>query len=411
MEYGLIGKNLNYSYSKIIHEKFGLYKYDLFSINNDEFNSIMMNKNFKGLNVTMPYKKEVIRYCKELSKKAKKIGSVNTVTVNNGILKGFNTDYDGLAYTMSRSKIFLNGKKILILGSGGTSFTAKVLSEDSHASEILVVSRSGKINYKNIYDHIDADIIINTTPVGMYPANGDFLVDIKRFKNLSGYIDVIYNPLYSRTLLEAKKCDIPVAGGLPMLVYQAKKSAEIFTASKIEESVVEEIISELYKQLCNVVLIGMPGSGKTSVGRIVAKELNKKFIDMDSVIEKKHGLAVFNIFKNFGEKIFRKSEKETAFLAGCENNTVISTGGGVVLDSDNYFSLKQNGRIYNIKRDLNYLAREGRPLSKNLNELKKISIRRKHLYSSFCDFEILNDSDLLDTVKKIVRDFNENNDY
>lgn len=412
MEYGLIGENLSHSYSKIIHEHFGLYKYILYNMSLNELENFLKTKKFKGINITIPYKKTAVIFCDKLDITAKKIGSVNTliVDINNNVI-GYNTDYYGLKYTIERSNIFLKNKKVIILGNGGTSATAKALATDLQAKEILVVSRDGLINYNTIYNYLDADIIINTTPVGMYPNSKEKLIDISRFKNLSGLIDVIYNPFYTSLMLDAKTHNVPVAGGFPMLIAQAKASAEIFKDISLDNSLIENTVKKLFIELSNIVLVGMPGSGKTTVGKIIAKKLNKRFIDIDFEIEKIYQMNITEIFKTFGEKEFRKAESDLLKKYGKKNNIVISTGGGAVLNLENYISLIQNGRIYWINRELNLLETEGRPLSGKLSELENIYQVRKSLYEFFSDKIIDNNSSIKITIQKILDDFYENNCY
>ena len=413
MEYGLIGKNLSHSFSEFIHREFNLYNYNLYNLSENEFDIVLKSKKFKGLNITMPYKKSVIKYCDSLDETVKKIGSANTLVAKDGCVKAYNTDYFGLKYTMDRSNIFLKNKKVMILGSGGTSLTARVLAEDLGASEIFTVSRSldKKINYSNIYDYNFVDVIINTTPVGMYPNNLCELVDISRFKNLSGVVDVIYNPLKSKLLMKSKELQIPVSGGLPMLVAQAKASGEIFSGKKIDNLIIEKIIKKLCFQIYNIVLIGMPGCGKTSLSKILSDKLLKKFIDTDHEIQKYFQEKISKIFEIYGEEKFRETEIEIIKKYGKENNLILSTGGGVVINKENYYYLKQNSRIYWIKRDLNKLDTKNRPLSKNLNEIKKIYQSRKLMYKNFSDKIILNNEKPEDAAQEILEDFYENIDY
>lgn len=413
MEYGLIGNNLSHSFSEFIHREFNLYNYNLYNLSENEFDIVLKSKKFKGLNITMPYKKAVIKYCDSLDETVTKIGSANTLVSKDGCVKAYNTDYFGLKYTMDRSNIFLKNKKVMILGSGGTSLTARVLAEDLGASEIFTVSRSldKKINYSNIYDYNFVDVIINTTPVGMYPNNLCELVDISRFKNLSGVVDVIYNPLKSKLLMKSKELQIPVSGGLPMLVAQAKASGEIFSGKKIDDLIIEKIIKKLCFQISNIVLIGMPGCGKTSLSKILSDKLLKKFIDTDHEIQKYFQKKISKIFEIYGEEKFREAEIEIIKKYGKENNLILSTGGGVVINKENYYSLKQNSRIYWIKRDLNKLDTKNRPLSKNLNEIKKIYKSRKLMYKNFSDKIILNNEKPEDAAQEILEDFYENIDY
>lgn len=413
MEYGLIGENLSHSFSKFIHSEFNLYNYNLYNLSENELDVVLKSKKFKGLNITIPYKKSVIKYCDVLDETVKKIGSANTLVIKNDRLKAYNTDYFGLKYTMDRSNIFLKNKKVMILGSGGTSLTARALAEDLGTSEIITVSRSlnEKINYSNIYDYNFVDVLINTTPVGMYPNNLCELVDISKFKNLSGVVDVIYNPLKSKLLMESKELKIPIAGGLPMLVAQAKASAEIFSGEKIDDSIIEKIIKKLCFKISNIVLVGMPGCGKTTLSKILSDKLSKKFVDTDQEIQKYFQEKISKIFEIYGEEKFREAETEIIKKYGKENNLILSTGGGAVVDSENYYSLKQNSRIYWIKRDLNKLDTKNRPLSKNLNEIKKIYESRKLMYENFSDKIVLNNERLEDAAQKILEDFYENIDY
>ena len=406
MDFGLVGLNLAHSYSKIIHEKIGLYNYNLYNLNLDELKHILKSKKFKGLNITMPYKREVIPFCDYLDEKANLIGSVNTLKVTKeGFLCGYNTDYFGLKYTVDVSNISLKNKKVIILGSGGTSATAKVFAQESCAKEILVVSREGNLNYKNIYDHLNADIIINTTPVGMYPNNGQKLIDISKFQNLSGVIDVVYNPLYTALVLDSQRLSIPFATGLPMLVAQAKAAAEIFSDSHLNNSIIQKIIKELLLQISNISLIGMPGCGKSTIGKLLAARTGKIFVDTDSEIEKCYGMSIAEIFKKYGEKEFRDAEKQVVNELGKRSNLVISTGGGVVLDPENYLPLRQNGKIYRLKRDLNLLATNNRPLSKNLNEMSEI---REPFYERFSSADFDNNASPEILVNKIIEDYLKN---
>ena len=413
MEYGLIGENLSHSFSEFIHSELNLYNYKLYNLSEDELDVILKSKKFKGLNITIPYKKSVIKYCDVLDETVKKIGSANTLDIKNNCLKAYNTDYFGLKYTMNRSNIFLKNKKIMILGSGGTSLTARALAEDLGASEIITVSRSldEKVNYSNIYDYNFVDIIISTTPVGMYPNNLCELVDISRFKNLSGVVDVIYNPLKSKLLMKSKELKIPTAGGLPMLVAQAKASAEIFSGVEIDDLIIEKIIKKLCFKISNIALIGMPGCGKTTLSKILSDKLSKKFVDIDQEIQKYFQEKISDIFKIHGEEKFREAETEIIKKCGKENNFILSTGGGAVINKENYYPLKQNSRIYWIKRDLNKLDTKNRPLSKNLNEIKKIYESRKLMYENFSDKIIFNNGNLEDAAQKILEDFYENIDY
>lgn len=411
MQCGLIGENLSHSYSKLIHSKLGNYEYELCSVCPEELENLMRSKNFVGLNVTMPYKKAVMKYCDELSSTAQKIGSINTLAFENGALKGYNTDYFGLSYALKRSGVSLKNKKVIVLGNGGVSATVQVLARDLGAKEILVCSSRSSFNYKNVYDRCDAEIIINATPVGMYPRSEEKLVDLTKFKNLSGFADLIYNPFYTRLMLDAKKMKVPVCGGLAMLVAQAKASCEIFMKAKLEDDLIEKIIKDIYFNMANIVLIGMPGSGKTTIAKILAEKTGKKFIDSDFEIEKFSGLSIPEIFETKGENEFRKIEREILKKICQETGVVLSTGGGAVLAENIYEILKQNARIYWVKRDLSLLEMSGRPLSKNRSEIEKIYDKRKAIYEKFCDKMIQNSGLAENSAQKILEDFYENSCY
>lgn len=411
MQCGLVGKNLTHSYSKLIHGKLGSYKYELCSVCPQELENLIKSKNFIGLNVTMPYKKNVMKYCEELDGIAQKIGSVNTLAFENGALKGFNTDYFGLSYALNRSGISLKNKKVIIMGNGGVSATVQVLARDLGAREVLVCSSRSDFNYKNIYGRSDAEIIINATPVGMYPHSEEKLINITKFKNLSGFADLIYNPFYTRLMLDAKKMGADVCGGLAMLVAQAKASSEIFMKVKLKDDLIEKIIKEIYFKMANIVLIGMPGSGKTAIGKVLAEKIGKKFIDSDFEIEKLCGLSIPKIFEIKGESEFRKLENDILKKICQKTGAVLSVGGGAVLTQDAYEILKQNAEIYQIKRDLNLLEMSGRPLSKSKAEVEKIYKKRKPIYEKFQNGAIENDGSIENAAQKILEDFYESSCY
>ncbi len=408
VEYGLIGEKLSHSYSQLIHSRLGSYRYELISLAPDELDPFLKSRAFKGLNVTIPYKKAVIPYCDELSSAARRIGSVNTLLVRgDGTLYGHNTDYDGFLYAAKSAGISFAGKKVLVLGSGGTSLTSRAAAEDSGASSVTTFSRSGKYNYESIYEEKDADIIINTTPVGMYPQNGAALIDLSRFPALSGFIDVIYNPLRTALMLQAEKLGILCTSGLPMLVAQAKSAAELFLSNPIGDGETNRIYSSLLGEITNIVLIGMPGSGKTSIGRAVALQLGRSFVDTDELIEERAGMSVSEIFSSFGEAHFRRLEREAVSEAGKEKGLVIAVGGGAVMNEQNRDALRQNGRIYLITRDLERLAMDNRPLSSSLDALREMKLKREPVYKDLSDRAIENNGVLADAVKSLTEDYYE----
>ena len=395
--YGLLGEKLGHSFSPQIHALLGDYEYRLFEKQKNELDDFFKNRNWDGINVTIPYKKAVITYLDRLSPSAEKIGSVNTIVAEkDGSLTGYNTDYDGFSYLIDVSGISAENKKCLVLGSGGASLTVIAVLKDKKAREIVNISRSGENNYENIDRHFDADIIVNTTPVGMYPNNLKSPLSLDGFKNLSGVLDIVYNPQKTKLILDAEKRNIKALSGLSMLVAQAKRAAELFLNTKIPDSKNDDIYHKLSLEMKNIILIGMPGSGKTTVGKRIAEALNRDFIDTDEMIVKNVGKPIPDIFANGGEKLFRKYEHE-AVLAGKLSGKVISTGGGVVVNDDNFDALKQNGTIIFLNRSTSYLPTDGRPLSQS-NDLNEMLEKRLPLYRKFCDIE----ADGNDTIENVA---------
>ena len=401
--YGLLGEHLPHSFSPQIHKALGNNDYHLFEISPEDLEKFLTERNFKGINVTMPYKKTVMPYLDFISPEAERIAAVNTVTVCDGKLCGYNTDYFGFKYMVEKSGIDIEDKKILVLGNGGASATVQTVLDDMGAREILVVSRKGEINYTNIYKEIDAEIIINTTPVGMYPDNMNMPVDISRFPNLSGVMDVVYNPLKTRLIIESEKMNIKSSTGLSMLVAQAKKAHEIFFGTKLDNVICKGIEKSLRLQMNNIVLIGMAGCGKTTVGEKLAEMLKKNFFDTDEMIVNAENKSIPQIFEDDGEKFFRTCENVAVNLAGRETNSVIATGGGVVTRVENYMPLKQNGIIVFINRDPEKLPTDNRPLSQTYG-VKELYEKRLPLYRQFADIEIDGNGTVEETAKVIVKE-------
>ncbi len=400
-KFGLIGKTLKHSYSKIIHAKLGDYPYELFELGEDELKSFV-HSDITGFNVTIPYKKQIIQYLDVIDESAKKIGAVNTVVKRDGKIYGFNTDFYGMIYMLCRAKINLKDKCVLILGSGGTSNTATAVCEHLGAKSINVVSRSGNINYDNCYALKDTQIIINTTPVGMYPNTKDAPIDIDEFAILEGVVDVIYNPNLTKLLFKAKEKGIKYTSGLPMLVAQAKYAKDKFYDSISPDSDIEKVLKDISKNTQNIVLIGMPGSGKSTVGKLLSDRLGREFIDTDSEIVKKDGREIPQIFSESGEKYFRELESQVLEEVGKLSGKVIATGGGVVKNYENYFSLKCNGIIFYLLRSIDKLCMEDRPLSKDIQTVEKLYNERKDLYKKFADFTVDNNGEVELAVQGVM---------
>lgn len=399
---GLLGEKLGHSYSPQIHSMLADYEYKLFEKSPEELEDFLKSGEFDGLNVTIPYKKSVMPYCAELSPTAAQIGSVNTIVRrSDGSLYGDNTDAFGFENLIVHNGIEVKGKKALVLGTGGASVTAQAVLKNLGASEVVVISRKGEDNYENIAKHADAEIIANTTPVGMYPNNGKAAVDLTQFPKLSGVLDVVYNPARTALLLQAEKLCIPCAGGLYMLVSQAKRSCELFTGKSIPDSEIDRIERVLSHHMQNIVIIGMPGSGKTAVSTMLAERLGRKIFDTDTIVSEKAGMTIPEIFAAQGEAGFRKLETEATAEVGKLSGNIISTGGGVVTVADNYELLHQNGVIVWIERDTNKLARDGRPISLS-SDLNELYAARLPLYERFADIKADNNGDINDTVNAIM---------
>ena len=391
-KYGLLGAHLEYSYSPEIHSKFGDYQYDLIEIPEEKLKDVVNSPEYDGFNVTIPYKRSVITLCDEVSSEALRIGAVNTIVKENCLKKGYNTDYFGFCYMLKRNNIELKGKKCMVLGNGGASAMVQTVMRDQGASEIVVVSRHGEDNYDNLDRHFDSEIIVNATPVGMYPNNGVSLVNVDDFPNLSGAVDLIYNPNKTKFILDATTRGIPACGGLSMLVAQAEKSSELFQHRVIDDEEIDAAIYDIRSELLNVVLIGMPGAGKTFLGRRIAEREHRKFIDLDDLIVEREGMSIPEIFRTKGEDYFRNVETEVLRETCKMSGVVIACGGGIVKRKQNYNLAKQNSRIIWVKRDLDKLDTEGRPISQT-KSVEEIYEARKDLYEAWSDYFIDNNQD------------------
>ena len=381
---GLLGRKLGHSYSPQIHKYFADYSYELFEKEPEELAAFLKNGDFTGLNVTMPYKKDVAALCDVLTERAAELGSVNTVVRRaDGCLVGHNTDYFGFLSLIKSADIDPADKKVLVLGSGGASVTATAVLKKL-GSNVVIISRTGENNYNNLQKHADASLIVNTTPVGMYPDVGTSPIDLDCFPRLEGVLDVVYNPARTKLLMDAEKRGLIAKNGLWMLVAQAKESAEWFSGNTISDHRIAEVYNLLRSQMENIILIGMPGCGKSTIGKLLATQLGREFIDTDVEIEARAGMTIPVIFDRFGERKFRELEQRVIAEVSKKSGLVIATGGGCVTNVDNYPSLHQNGRILWIKRNVDALPTEGRPLSQ-MNALAKLYQDRKPLYSAFSD--------------------------
>ena len=403
--YGLLGARLGHSWSVPIHAALGNDAYQLYELEPPELAPFLRREDIGGLNVTIPYKRDVMPLCDGLHPTAKAIGSVNTIVRQpDGALVGYNTDIDGFLYMAHRTGISLNGKKVVILGTGGASLTAQAAARQARAREIAVISRSGPDDYDHLDRHADAEVLVNTTPVGMFPHTGAAPVDLTRFPRCQGVLDVIYNPRRTALVLQAEALGIPCSDGLPMLVAQAKRAEEHFFRRAIPDQENERILAQLRQETCNIVLIGMPGCGKTTVGQALAALSGREALDLDQQIVEKAGKPIPQIFAEQGEAAFRALEREVVAEAGKLTGKLLLTGGGVVTIPENYGPLRQNGRIYHLIRDLDALPTEGRPLSQS-TDLRALWETRAPLYTRFRDVVIQNSGTVQETAQEIWRDF------
>lgn len=382
---GLIGRKLGHSYSKRIHSMFGEYEYDLCEVEEEDLEALIRSGKYDGFNVTIPYKKTVMKYCDELSDTVKKIGAVNTILCKeDGRIIGDNTDAYGFTYMLQSAGVQIKGRKCLVLGSGGASLTVQAVLKEQGAAEVIVVSRTGENNYDNIDRHYDSHVIVNTTPVGMYPDNGKTLLNLDNFTNCIGVFDLIYNPYRTQLILDAIKRNIPATGGMAMLAAQAKRTSELFQNKQIPEEKIETAIKKITEEYLNIILIGMPGAGKTFLGKKIAEQTGKQWIDIDEKIVEQEKMSIPDIFEQKGEDYFRKVETEVLKKYCIQNRMVISTGGGVVTCRRNYPIIRQNGKVIWIRRDMDHLEVKGRPLSQN-GSLEELYHSRKSAYKEWSD--------------------------
>ena len=402
-QYGLLGEKLGHSYSPQIHGLLADYPYTLCEVSPERLPQFLRETSLSGMNVTIPYKKAVIESCADLSEAARKIGSVNTLVRREDGWYGDNTDYYGFCYMVKASGIPIAGKKVLVLGNGGVSLTVQQALRDLQAGQVVVISRRGENHYGNLERHADAAVLVNTTPVGMYPNNGRSVVDLAQFPNLVGVLDLIYNPDRTAFLLQAQERGVACMGGLVMLVAQAKRAAELFTGTAIADCRIDEITRILRQQMLNIVLVGMPGCGKSTVGRQLAELLHRPFVDADEVLAERAGCTLTEIFREQGEEAFRALETEVLRDLGKRSGIVLATGGGCVTRMENYPALHQNGWIFWLQRDLDQLPVNGRPLSQ-ANRLEDLYARRKAAYERFADGIVDNNGGCGDAVARILEE-------
>ena len=401
----LLGRTLGHSYSPQIHRMLGDYTYQLFEKEPEDLEDFLLHGDFRGLNVTIPYKQAVIPYLRELSPIARRLGAVNTIVRKpDGSLKGHNTDFFGFCRMADSLHVDLRGKKALVLGTGGASKPVCAALQDRGA-QVVSISRSGENNYQNLSLHRDAALIVNATPVGMYPQVGISPVDLSLFPHLEGVLDLIYNPARTQLLLDAESRGIPVRNGLLMLVAQAWESAQWFLDAPLPEDKIPAIHRAMQQTVENLILIGMPGSGKSTVGRLAARALGREFVDADRVLEETYG-PIPEIFKNQGEEGFRRLETQILSQLGRQSSLVIATGGGCVTRPENYPLLHQNGRIFCLHRPLKDLTSKGRPLSQSRG-VEALYAERAPLYAKFSDCTVENTGTPQAAADEILRKWEE----
>lgn len=399
---GLLGEKLGHSYSPFIHSQLGKYSYQLFEKQQSELAEFLTQGDFAGINVTIPYKKAIIPYCAELTPQAKALGAVNTlIRKPDGTLLGHNTDYFGFETMLKASGLDIAGKKVLVLGSGGASNTTVAVLQ-AHGAIPVVISRQGQNNYNNLHPHADALVIVNATPVGMYPNTEAAPVDIGQFPKLEGVLDLVYNPARTRLLQEAKKRGLVAENGLLMLVAQAKEASEWFTGVSIPDEKIFEIYRKLRQAEENIILIGMPGSGKSTIGKLLAEKTGKVFVDADALIPELAGKSIKRVLAEDGEDAFRQYETKALAYLCKESELVVATGGGCVTRSENESILRQNGIIFCLERQLDSLNTEGRPLSQDIGveELYRV---RKPMYEQFADHFIDNNGTSAEAAAAILK--------
>ena len=406
--YATIGRKLPHSYSEKIHKAFGKYPFSLIELEPEEAREFMLHDAFKGITITIPYKKLALEVADWASPTARKIGCANTLLRSpDGTLKAYNTDYEGFKYMARKAGVSFRGAKVLILGSGGTSLTTRTVAADEGAREVVIVSRSGDVNYGNVKElHADADIVINATPVGMYPNTAEQPLDLSAFPKLRAALDVIYNPMRTRFTQQAVRLDVAHCDALRMLVAQAFYAMEIFLDEKQAEAMIETVTAQIRRETANIILTGMPGSGKTTIGKLVADKLERAFVDTDELIVERVGMPIPEIFATKGEEGFRQIEAEAIAEVAKQSGLVIATGGGAILREENRLNLAQNGFVFWLNRPLDALQLgNGRPLSSSREAVTAMFAQREPLYRQTADTIVDNDGAPSTVVQRIINGF------
>lgn len=401
--YALLGEKLGHSFSPEIHGMLCEYEYTLREVPRDQLEAFLIHTDLDGMNVTIPYKKDVLPYCAWLSEPVKRIGSANTLVRHADGWHAYNTDYFGFRYMLEAKDYSPKGKKAVVLGAGGASVAVVTALEDMGAAEIVVVSRKGENNYENLHLHADADVVVNATPVGMYPHNGEAAVSLEAFPECRAVFDLVYNPSRTKLILEAEARGLVCSSGLSMLVAQAHAAAELFTDTNIPKEKIEEILRALRGKTENIVLVGMPGCGKTSVGQALAAQTGRRFVDADEEFQRVYGVSAGEMILQKGEEAFRKAETAVLAELGKASGLIIATGGGCITREENYPLLHQNGKIFWLQRELEKLPTEGRPLSQQKG-LAALYQTRKPLYQRFADHSIDNNGEDVTETAKAIRE-------
>ena len=410
MTCGLIGRRLGHSYSPQIHRALADYDYKLWELEPEELETFFRRQDFTGVNVTIPYKQAVIPLLDELSETARAIGAVNTVVRRGGTLCGDNTDFAGMAALIHRIMLSLEGKKVLILGTGGTSKTAVAVARSLGAAEVYRLSRSGRdgaLTYEEAARlHADADVLINTTPGGMYPAVEGCPVALDAFPNLSGVVDAVYNPLRTNLVLQARSRGIPAEGGLYMLAAQASYASALFRGCETSQRDIDLAYQTVRREMENIVLIGMPSSGKSTVGCALAERLGKRFADSDALVTERIGMPIADYFAQRGEAAFREREQEAVADLAATGGQVIATGGGAILRPENVTALRRSGRLVFLDRSPEkLLATADRPLASDREALRRRYEERYDLYCAAADLHIDGDGTVEETAQRIEKEW------